>query len=77
MKNHGVSIEQDCLESLLAALVQKGLREELAVPLLDRLRAAKVQITGKLMAATLAEERSPERAERAGRQFKGRDAGRF
>jgi len=77
MKNHGVSIEQDCLESLLAALVQKGLREELAAPLLERLRAAKVQITGKLMAATLAEERSPERAERAGRQFKGRDGGRF
>ncbi|CAJ1360580.1 unnamed protein product [Effrenium voratum] len=63
------SVDQDCLESLLAALAQKGLREEVAKPLLDRLRKAQVDglhlpaaplprspevpISGRLMAATL------------------------
>lgn len=54
-KCHGVTIDQDCLESLLTALVQKGLREDMAAPLLERLRAAHVPLSGRLMAATLAD----------------------
>lgn len=53
---------QDCLESLLAALVHKGLREEMAAPLLERLRAAQVPISGRLMVATLGDA-SPDRPE--------------
>ena len=44
---------QDCLETLLQALVQKGMREEMAAPLLERLRATNVPISGRLMVATL------------------------
>jgi len=43
-------LDLECLESMLAELVQQGYKEELAVPLLDRLVAAKVPVSGHLMA---------------------------
>jgi len=46
-------LDLDCLESTLAELVQQGYKEELAVPLLDRLTAAKVPVSGHLMACAL------------------------
>jgi len=58
---HGASIEQDTLESLLAALSQQNLLEELGAPLLDRLRKAKVPVSGRLMASALSREDKPRR----------------
>jgi len=46
-------LDLDCLESMLAELVQQGYKEELAQPLLDRLIAAKVPVSGHLMACAL------------------------
>jgi len=48
--SHKTCLDLDCLESTLAELVQQGYKEELAVPLLDRLVAAKVPVSGHLMA---------------------------
>eukprot|EP00930_Biecheleria_cincta_P026224 TRINITY_DN1850_c0_g1_i5.p1 TRINITY_DN1850_c0_g1~~TRINITY_DN1850_c0_g1_i5.p1 ORF type:complete len:1082 (+),score=247.97 TRINITY_DN1850_c0_g1_i5:218-3247(+) len=47
------SVDQDTLESLLAALAQSGLREELGTPMLERLRSARVPATGRLMASVI------------------------
>eukprot|EP00930_Biecheleria_cincta_P027258 TRINITY_DN19143_c1_g1_i1.p1 TRINITY_DN19143_c1_g1~~TRINITY_DN19143_c1_g1_i1.p1 ORF type:complete len:302 (+),score=73.89 TRINITY_DN19143_c1_g1_i1:45-908(+) len=58
----GASIVQDTLESLLAALAQNGLRDELGTSLLERLRAAKVPVSGRLMASALASKDSPRHA---------------
>mmetsp|Transcript_13146 Transcript_13146/g.23247 ORF Transcript_13146/g.23247 Transcript_13146/m.23247 type:complete len:1050 (-) Transcript_13146:71-3220(-) len=49
-KGRNNCVELDCLESLLAVLVQEGYKEELAKPLLDKLLAAKVPVSGTLMA---------------------------
>eukprot|EP00930_Biecheleria_cincta_P026220 TRINITY_DN1850_c0_g1_i1.p1 TRINITY_DN1850_c0_g1~~TRINITY_DN1850_c0_g1_i1.p1 ORF type:complete len:1082 (+),score=225.96 TRINITY_DN1850_c0_g1_i1:218-3247(+) len=46
-------VDQDTLESLLAALAQSGLREELGTPLFERLRAARVPVSGRLMASAI------------------------
>lgn len=61
-KPMGASVVQDTLESLLAALVQNGFREELGTGLLERLRAAKVPVSGRLMASALVSEDSPHHA---------------
>eukprot|EP00441_Pelagodinium_beii_P030228 CAMPEP_0197709602 /NCGR_PEP_ID=MMETSP1338-20131121/128535_1 /TAXON_ID=43686 ORGANISM="Pelagodinium beii, Strain RCC1491" /NCGR_SAMPLE_ID=MMETSP1338 /ASSEMBLY_ACC=CAM_ASM_000754 /LENGTH=1057 /DNA_ID=CAMNT_0043293537 /DNA_START=54 /DNA_END=3227 /DNA_ORIENTATION=- len=50
------SIDEECLESLLTILAQKGFLEELGAPLLQRLRAAKVSVSGRLMASALRTE---------------------
>jgi len=50
---HGASVDQDCLESLLAALAQNDLQQELGTPLLERLRKCKVPVSGRLMASAL------------------------
>jgi len=47
------SVDQDTLESLLAGLAQSGLREELGTPLLERLRATGVPVSGRLMASAI------------------------
>jgi len=50
---HGQSLEADALEKLLLALSQRGQAEEVAMPLLDRLRAAKAPINGRLYTSVL------------------------
>jgi len=57
-KPSNASIDQECLESLLPTLAQKGFLEELGAPLLQRLRAAKVSVAGRLMASALRMEGS-------------------
>jgi len=57
-KPSNASIDQECLESLLTTLAQKGFLEELGAPLLQRLRAAKVSVAGRLMASALRMEGS-------------------
>jgi len=59
-KSSNSSIDQECLESLLTTLAQKGFLEELGAPLLQRLRAAKVSVAGRLMASALRTEESPK-----------------
>mmetsp|Transcript_74189 Transcript_74189/g.131181 ORF Transcript_74189/g.131181 Transcript_74189/m.131181 type:complete len:1057 (-) Transcript_74189:25-3195(-) len=54
--NQNSSIDQECLESLLTSLAQAGLLEEQGAPLLQRLRAAKVSVSGRLMATALRTE---------------------
>lgn len=54
----GAAIDQDTLESLLAALAQGGHREELGTPLLERLRVAKIPVSGRLMASALQTQNS-------------------
>jgi len=58
-KPMGCSIVEDALESLLASLVQNGFREELCTGLLERLRAAKVPVSGRLMASALGSQAAP------------------
>jgi pentatricopeptide repeat protein len=57
-KQMGASIDQDTLESLLATLAQSGHRENLGTPLLERLRVAKVPVSGRLMASALQTQNS-------------------
>eukprot|EP00931_Biecheleriopsis_adriatica_P083908 TRINITY_DN5759_c0_g1_i5.p1 TRINITY_DN5759_c0_g1~~TRINITY_DN5759_c0_g1_i5.p1 ORF type:complete len:1039 (+),score=247.94 TRINITY_DN5759_c0_g1_i5:150-3266(+) len=48
------TVETNTLESLLTALSNQGLGEEVAAPLFERLRAAKVPVSCKLMASAFA-----------------------
>jgi len=49
----GQSIAAENLEKLVQALAQQGMAETVAVPLLDRLRAAKAPVNGRLYSAAL------------------------
>eukprot|EP00443_Scrippsiella_acuminata_P049481 CAMPEP_0115431788 /NCGR_PEP_ID=MMETSP0271-20121206/31754_1 /TAXON_ID=71861 /ORGANISM="Scrippsiella trochoidea, Strain CCMP3099" /LENGTH=1046 /DNA_ID=CAMNT_0002857085 /DNA_START=146 /DNA_END=3284 /DNA_ORIENTATION=+ len=49
----GQTIEVESLEKLLQALSQRGQAQEVAMPLLDRLRAAKAPISGRLYTSVL------------------------
>jgi len=49
----GQVLETGTLEHLLQSLAQKGMSEEHAVPLLERLRAAKVPVSGHLFASAM------------------------
>lgn len=48
----GHSLESECLEQLLRALAQRGQMESLGVPLLKKLRNARVPLSGKLLSLT-------------------------
>lgn len=49
----GQSIAAENLEKLMQALVRQGMAETVAIPLLDRLRAAKAPINGRLYSAVI------------------------
>eukprot|EP00747_Dinoflagellata_sp_TGD_P118012 gnl/TRDRNA2_/TRDRNA2_172723_c1_seq1.p1 gnl/TRDRNA2_/TRDRNA2_172723_c1~~gnl/TRDRNA2_/TRDRNA2_172723_c1_seq1.p1 ORF type:complete len:1016 (+),score=262.65 gnl/TRDRNA2_/TRDRNA2_172723_c1_seq1:94-3141(+) len=49
----GQALESDPLEQLMRALAQRGLTEQVAAPLLERLRAAKCPIGSRLLASSL------------------------
>jgi len=56
------SVDQETLESLCAALMQNGLQDELCAPLFERMRAAKVPGSSRIIASALSSQNSFDRA---------------
>jgi len=66
--SQGQRLETDCLEQLLRALVQRGQMESVGVPLLNRLRAARVPINTKLLSTFTSAESNTDWTERRWRR---------
>lgn len=60
----GQAIDIDTLERLLQAVGQQGLSEKVGMPLMDRLKAAKVPLTGRLCASMMNASSSRNRYQR-------------
>ncbi|CAJ1330637.1 unnamed protein product [Effrenium voratum] len=45
----GMCVGMECLEALFSAIAQKGLRQHLGLPLLERFRAAQLPVSGRIL----------------------------